>query len=316
VRGRASTLLRLGVAIGLTWLSIWQADWRQFAAALAATSWAWVAGACGLVVVDRALNAYRWIGLLGPVRPRPPLSSLFRIFFVSTFVGTFLPSTVGIDAVRAWRLSLDRVPPAQAIASVLVDRLLGVASTLVVAIAGLALLPRLILDPAVGLALGTTALGCLGALAVIFSPRFDRMLRARLGWLPVQLRAWLDRLLDAIQAYGAERRLLSAVLGASLAVQLLRVAQAWMLGQGLGLTAPAVAYLAFIPVIVLIMLLPITINGLGTGQVAFVWAFGLVGVDAAAALALSVLFVGLGIVGNLPGGLIYAFGRPGRKAGT
>jgi hypothetical protein len=69
------------------------------------------------------------------------------------------------------------------------------------------------------------------------------------------------------------------------------------------------AYVAFIPINVLIMLLPVTINGLGTGQVGFVWTFGMVGVDAASALALSVLFAGLGIVGNFPGGLLYVLGK-------
>ena len=64
----------------------------------------------------------------------------------------------------------------------------------------------------------------------------------------------------------------------------------------------------------LVLLLPITINGLGTCQAAFVWSFGTVGVGAADAFALSVLFLALGIVGNLPGGVLYATGglRPAR----
>ena len=65
-------------------------------------------------------------------------------------------------------------------------------------------------------------------------------------------------------------------------------------------------YFAFVPLILLVMLLPITINGLGTSQAAFVWFFGRAGVAAPLAFALSVLFVGLGIVGNLPGGILYA----------
>ena len=62
------------------------------------------------------------------------------------------------------------------------------------------------------------------------------------------------------------------------------------------------------PLILLVMLLPVSINGIGPSQVAFVWFFGRAGVPEAQAFALSVLFVALGIVGNLPGGLLYAFG--------
>jgi hypothetical protein len=68
-------------------------------------------------------------------------------------------------------------------------------------------------------------------------------------------------------------------------------------------------YFVTIPVILLIMLLPITVNGLGTSQAAFLWTFGAAGVARPAAFALSILFVALGVLGNLPGGLLYAFGE-------
>ena len=64
------------------------------------------------------------------------------------------------------------------------------------------------------------------------------------------------------------------------------------------------------------MLLPITFSGLGVSQVAFVWAFRQVGMTDADAVALSVLFVALGIVGNLPGGVLVALGRGPRAIAT
>ena len=57
---------------------------------------------------------------------------------------------------------------------------------------------------------------------------------------------------------------------------------------------------------VLVILLPISINGVGTGQVAFVALFARAGVSAAEAFTLSVLYLALGAVGNLPGGALYA----------
>lgn len=298
------------MAAGLTWLSVWQADWRAIAGSLAGTSWRWVLAACVLVVIDRAVNAYRWIALLQPVTPRPSVSALMRIFFISTFVGTFLPSTVGSDAVRAWSLAQDQVSRSQSIASVLVDRLLGLVSTLLTALVGCALMPMLLsnLGAALTWALALTTAVSVLSLAVVFSPGIDAILRRHLGVVPARLRSSAGRLLDALQAYRTERRLMMLVLAASVGVQVLRVVQAWMLGLSLGIAAPLTAYVAFIPVIVLVMLLPVTMNGLGTGQLAFVWMFRLAGVGAAEAFALSVLFAGLGIVGNLPGALLYAVG--------
>ena len=66
------------------------------------------------------------------------------------------------------------------------------------------------------------------------------------------------------------------------------------------------------PLIVLVMQLPVTVFGLGTTQLAFLWFFGQVGVADADAVALSVLFLALGLVGALPGGLLYIF-EPGNR---
>jgi hypothetical protein len=64
-------------------------------------------------------------------------------------------------------------------------------------------------------------------------------------------------------------------------------------------------------VILLIMLFPVTVSGLGTGQAAFLWTFGAAGVGRPEAFALSILFIALAIVGNLPGGLLYLTGAGG-----
>ncbi|MGH9313463.1 MAG: lysylphosphatidylglycerol synthase domain-containing protein, partial [Vicinamibacterales bacterium] len=94
--------MRLAVGLALTALALWLADpaavWRAGAAARPA----WIAAAVALVALDRALMAYRWLVLLRALAPgvRPPLGAVMRIFFLSTFVGTFLPS-IGVTLVDA-----------------------------------------------------------------------------------------------------------------------------------------------------------------------------------------------------------------------
>jgi glycosyltransferase 2 family protein len=124
------------------------------------------------------------------------------------------------------------------------------------------------------------------------------------------------RVLEAIQRYAAHHAQLVKVLVCSLAVQVLRILQAYYLGRGLGIEAPLGTYFAFLPLILLVMLLPISLNGLGTGQAAFLWFFARAGVAPATAVALSILFIGLGIVGNLPGGILYAWGRKEKQRAT
>jgi len=270
----------------------------------------WLAAAVGLVLVDRVLMAYRWLLLLRAVghASHVPVGAVMRVFFTSNFVGAFLPASVGADAVRAYGLSRLDVPAAESLASVLVDRLLGVVSVVIMAVGGLVLAHRVIGGLALaGIAAMATAV-LVAALLLLFDARAAavvlRLIPARFH----KVRGVATRVLGAIQQYGGHRGTLGVVLAASIGVQVLRTLTAWFLGLALGIPTAVVWYFAWLPVIILVMLLPITPAGLGTGQAAFQLLFGVNGVPAADALALSVLFVGLSFVGSLPGGLLYAFG--------
>lgn len=316
-RARAGRLVRLLVAVLLTGFVFWKSDPSAVLQAGRGAAVAPLLGAAALVLVDRALMAYRWLVLLRPFTTAegPHLPAVMRIFFVSTFVGTFLPASVGGDAVRAYALARHDVAGPAALASVVMDRVLGVVSILVMAIVGLVLARELAWDPVVMTALALTTAGCVAAAAVVFSDRAEAIaqrLFARLPWQAVRRTA--DRLLAAMQAYAHRRGDLGNVLVGSLGVQVLRILQAYLLGVSMGLGQPLSVYFAFIPLILLVILLPVTVNGLGTSQAAFVWFFGHVGVASPVAFALSILFVALGVIGNLPGGVLYATGGLHGKA--
>ena len=68
------------------------------------------------------------------------------------------------------------------------------------------------------------------------------------------------------------------VLLASAGVQAIRIVQAYCLGRALAIDVPLGTYFLLIPVVLLVMLLPITVSGLGTSQVAFQYLFGQAGV--------------------------------------
>ena len=302
---------RAAVAAGLTGYILWKSHPREVLVALAGADWRFIAIAVLLVLVDRALMAYRWVVLLCIIDPaeRPPFIEVIRIFFVSTFVGTFLPASIGGDAVRAYSMSQLRVRGSDAVASVFIDRMLGVASILVMAAVGLMLARDLAGNFAILLSLAAAAVACVVTLAVVFSEGAARTLSALLVPMPAALRHAGDRVIESIRRYAAHHGRLANVLAGSIAVQILRIVQAYFLGLGLAISLPLPTYFAFIPLILLVMMLPVTFNGIGTSQYAFFWFFGRAGVPAASAFTLSVLFVALGAVGNLPGGLLYAFGR-------
>ena len=305
---------RAAVAAGLTAFILWKSHPREVLAALADADWRLIAAAVLLVIVDRALMAYRWVVLLCIIDPaeRPRMREVMRIFFVSTFVGTFLPASVGGDAVRAFSMTQLNVRGRDAIASVFLDRMLGVASVLLMAALGLVLAQDLAANRTIVAALALASAVCAATLLLIFSPRAAVAASRLLALLPQALRQTGEGILDSVRRYATYRSQLVNVLAGSLAVQVLRIVQAYFLGAGLGIALPLAMYFAFVPLILLVMLLPVTFNGIGTSQAAFVWFFGRAGVAAPVAFALSVLFVALGVVGNLPGGFLYASGRQRR----
>jgi uncharacterized membrane protein YbhN (UPF0104 family) len=309
-----SRALRLAIAIALTAFVVWRSEPRTIVEISSRADLGWLAAAVALVVVDRALNAYRWVVLLRTLTPasRPPLAAVMRIFFVSSFVGNFLPS-VGGDVVRAYQLAQLNVRPAEAAASVMMDRLLGVLSMVLVAAVALMLASNIDVPGAVPALLIATA-GCGVAAAGVFSQRAAALALSAAARIPSpRISRIASSLTDAVRRYAEHHGALLVVLTLSSLVQILRVLQAWYLGRALDISEPLILYFALIPLITLVMQIPITIGGLGTTQYAFERLFGYAGVGAPQAVALSLLFLALGTVGNLPGGLLYATGSRPRR---
>jgi len=311
VRRAVPAAARLAVAVGLTAFILWKIDPAAALDALRHVDWRFIAAAVGLVLVDRALMAYRWLVLLRPLPSASglPFRSVLRVFFVSTFVGTFLPASVGGDAVRSVALSRHAVPLTDVVASVLLDRVFGTLGILLVAAAALLSAPAAIPAWLPGATLATAAAASAVLAVTLLSATAQRTAQRTVDRLPSgRLHRLGTDLLTALARYRTAPAALWNVLAGSIGVQLLRVCQAWLLGLALGIVLGPAAYLVYVPIILLVMLLPITINGLGTSQAAFVYLFGLSGVAGGDAFALSVLFVALGIVGNLPGAALYVSG--------
>jgi glycosyltransferase 2 family protein len=316
----AGRVLRIAVAVVLTAIALYWAHPSQIIEAAKQAEWRWLAAAIALVLIDRTLMAIRWIDLLVALSPgsRPPLGVVLRVFFTSSFVSNFVPS-VGADLYRAYDLSRYDVHLAESTASVLMDRALGVLS--VVLVAAIALPFATVQGRGeLALLLALMAVICGVAAVVVFSERAALLLRSVVALIPFGvLQRATAALTDAVRAYATHHGAVARVLILSVLVQVFRVVQAWCLGQALGITLPLATYFAFIPLIVFIMQIPITPNGLGTTQIAFDRLLVPQGAPRAEVFALSVLFLALGILGSLPGGVLYAFGhghRGSRSHGT
>ena len=81
-----------------------------------------------------------------------------------------------------------------------------------------------------------------------------------------------------------------------------------LLGAGIGIKLPLPFYFVSLPLVILITLIPISFNGIGVREGAFIYFFGLKGVGAEPALGLGLLFFSVQVALSLIGGMAYAAG--------
>ena len=304
-------LFRLAITGAILAYLATRIDMAEAARATAAISRPHVILVLLMVGLDRAVMILRWVLLLRASGNRISTADATRLFLVSSFVGSFLPAGVGADAARAYGLARGTTSPArgtrhqapptsgsEALASVAVDRLLGVASLVLMAIIGVIVwAPQGRTDWRIAAAIIAALFACV---AVFWANEWMRRIIPAHRHEGFVTRRVL-RLTDAVGRYRDRRGVLVHVLVWSIVVQVLRITQAYVLALGLGMTVPFTYFLLFMPLGLLMLLLPISISGFGLPQGVIVWLLRPMGVADSQSFALSTLILLTGLAGNLPG---------------
>jgi len=291
-------LLRLAITAAILAYLATDIDMAEAARATAAISLPHLVIVLLMVGVDRVVMILRWVLLLRASGNPISTADATRLFLVSSFVGSFLPAGVGGDAARAYGLAKENTSGSEALASVAVDRLLGIVSLVLMAIIGvIAWAPE-------GRTDWRIAAGILVALIALVAVFW---INEWMRWIiPAQRHEGFFarrvlRLTDAVGRYRDRRGVLVHVLAWSIVVQVMRITQAYVLALGLGMTVPFTYFLLFMPLALLLLLLPISISGFGLPQGGIVWMLQPMGVPEPQALALSTLIILTGLAGNVPG---------------
>ena len=149
---------------------------------------------------------------------------------------------------------------------------------------------------------------------VYFSGRFRT---TRLGmWLKsaMPFRKAVQDMDDLFFSVRSNKRLLVGVAGISLLSQSVAILLIIGLARSIGITeVPWVQFFVFEPILFVVMAVPISLGGWGVGEYAYAHLFGLVGVPANQAIALSVLYKLAMMVASLPGGVLFALGMARRR---
>jgi uncharacterized membrane protein YbhN (UPF0104 family) len=290
-RGYGAFALRAGLGLAVIAVILHHYDLTQTFALIRRERPSFFIAAIAVYVAGQAMSAWRW-QLLARVAEIPGrYREYLTFYFIGMFTNVFVPGLIGGDAARAIYLGRRYDRMSQAVASVVADRGIGFVAMLWYA-AGCAILVSGVPLPAnatraiiaVGIAgvAGYLAAPLIARLSSRMPRRIERMVRPVLLYLR---QPW--SMIPAI--------VLSLLLQASLAVV------QYLIAVGLGFTISLATIMLLLPLANALASLPLTLNGLGVRDAAFLVLFGMAGVGRSDALAMSLLFFVATLIGGLTG---------------
>lgn len=293
-----SIWLRVIVTVGLLAAVAANVDWSRMEHRLSHGRPGYFAAAVALVVATLLVGVLRWRILLEATGIHLGLPTLSRIYAMSSFSGTFLPTSVGGDVARAL-LVVRRGPVLTEVAmSVIVDRIGSLVGVIGIAWLAVAIDPHAATrDALVALAVFSAlfAVGGAAALLVISRPR----LAAR--FVPARLRALAARSGGVLRTYVSDVALFASVIGVSLVFQGLVALSIVLLARSVDVDLSySVAALA-LAFMTLTSLVPISIAGFGVREASYVVVLGSAGISASDATLISLLTVAALFLASLPG---------------
>ncbi|CBS91644.1 lysylphosphatidylglycerol synthase transmembrane domain-containing protein [Azospirillum lipoferum] len=286
--------LKALVSVLLVALLLWRVDVAEVGRVLAVASPGLMALAGLLFFLMHVLNALKLRVLLPELRA----GRLLAYTLVAQLYALVLPGQLAGEAVKAYRLSRDEgqgrgqgeIGGGRIVSAVAFDKVTGIAGLLLLTGGGLALQSARFGDGLL-VAVGLVLAGLAAATVLLAWAPARTLLLALLGWRAGPKReAWLlgplRRFLEAWrdQTRRPGRALLSVAGG--IAVQVAAVAGSQALGLAVGIDQPFSVWCAVIGLMSVIVLMPVTVAGIGLREASLVGLLDLVGVPHAQSLAL------------------------------
>jgi len=274
---------------------------------LAGLNLAWVALAFSLHIFGLLISAYRWQILARAQGDEVPLFYLVKSYLVGTFFNNFLPTRFGGDVVRIWDGSKYSQSVLKSSAIVVVERATGLVVLFLFAL--LASLFRLDMARRIPVIWVSLLVGLGGLFLAVFflSPPAGRLIsRLPDQGFPGRLKVKVLGFREIILAYRHRPALFRQALAWALLLQLNVILYYFLIGRAFNLRVAFLDYFIFIPIVLLIQIIPVTIGGLGLREGAYIALFLYYGVAAQTAVSFSLVAdLAIGLLVGLIGGIIY-----------
>lgn len=307
------------ISIGLIWYLLSKTEFPAIYTSIKSASLAWLCLSFLTLYIGKILTSYRWQILLMAQGINLPLRSLIASVFVGQFFNSFLPTTVGGDAIRAYDTASQSKESAKSVMSVFADRMIGVFALALLAILalGIGYLSGEDVSFYTWPVLGVFTICSLG-MFMIYNDRLIVSGETLLSRLKAsRLVEKLDKAYQSLYLLRDRPRVMVQALIISILLQINVVLFYYFIGVALDLEVSWLYFTMIVPVALVVLLVPFSINGIGIREGIFVFLLTNLGVPAEESLALSLISFGLMLTQGIIGGLIFAFrGTPIQRTDT
>ena len=259
----AKVLAKVLVTLLLFIFLFTQLDWEDVRGSLVGADMALLSVSFVILSLRCPFGAWRWQALLAAKNHSMPIPLLTKYYFIGMFFNFFFPTVVGGDLVRGYYLHKEGVSKKVAVSSMIVERVLGVVSLVCLSVFSLAGSFSLFRNTPLGGIILVVVGTFTGAFFLLFSLKAESFVKRIFPKTLLHVVELGVRLLQDIRDYRKAPRVLGSGLLASLLIQVLGIYATYLMGVSLGCTVRLIYYFTLLPIVWLMSMIPVSLNGLG-----------------------------------------------------
>jgi len=289
------------IAVVFLLLVVQYVDLRGVLSALCKISLPDIGVLVALSLVLICLSVAKWRLFLRQLRIEASFLHLTRLYVVGYFFNIFTPSFIGGDVVRSLYVgpSVDR---AHAVSATFLERYTGIIAMLFISL--VAVLVSDIATPQIRLTVIALSVSCLVGTWVLYSGVISRLSK-RLG-LSSRITSLSCRIHDGLVWGAQDRALVLRALLLSMVFHLFTVINTAAVGRAVGWEyIPWQGLMVVVPLILLVGAIPVSPQGLGIQEGAFLYFLHAVGATTDQALAIAVILRAKSYLLALIGGVLF-----------
>ena len=256
------------------------------------------------------VSVMKWRAFLERLGIQASIPHLFRLYLVGYFVNLIMPSSLGGDVVRSIYVG-NNVDKVRAVSATLLERYTGLLAMVFMSLIAVSFAPQVTTQVRT-----LTFLVGFGTLALTVALLTGQLLRlSALLRVPAKIHLKLERLQEGLHWGLSDRGLLIKAAVLSISFHLLTIVNTAAVGHAVGWeTIPWSDLLVVVPLILLVGAIPISPQGLGIQEGAFLFFLHSVGATTGQALAIGLVLRAKSYVLAAVGGVMWLGLSKGRAA--